>query len=129
MEPTTRRWALVVVIALAILVVSVVPIPDAVGRPLGPVGLDSWLHALGFACLAATVLFALEPSSRLTFRFLLLVTGAVIGYGVAIELIQVALPYRRFAVADSAADTVGAIVGAGSWRLLRPRAGVVLRRY
>lgn len=113
------RWFLVAAIALAILVGSVVPLPESAGRSFGPIGLDLWLHAIGFACLAAAIVLAFESGRQPVSRRLPLVTGAVIGYGVAIELLQLAIPYRQFAVIDVAADAIGTVVVVGVWWLRR----------
>ena len=128
MNRTDRR---VILVAAAILVASVLPLGSGTGGAtsgaLLGVGLDKWLHAVGFAVLAAALVGYLErrrsprpgrPAATLA-RAVLLATL----FGAGAELLQWPLPWRRASTADLAADAVGALVGAAAALLVRRRPG------
>ncbi|WP_302081634.1 VanZ family protein [Salinibaculum rarum] len=105
------RWGPVVLVASGILVASVVR--TAAGEPaMGPlgVGVDKWLHAVGYGVLAGTIAVAL--GRRPTAGALALVVGLTVGYGIVIELVQLPLSYRSASLLDVVADGVGAVVAA-----------------
>ncbi|MFC4550162.1 MULTISPECIES: VanZ family protein [Halorussus] len=108
------QWVGVALVAGVIFYGSVLDSPGASLSPTGPlglVGLDKWLHALGYAALGAALAVALRGDAD---RAILLAVVVSVGYGVGIEFVQAAIPARHFSVADMAADTVGAAVGAGA---------------
>lgn len=111
--PPSARWLLVALVAGGILVASVLPRSTGVTPPPGPgpvgvVGADKWLHALAYAGLAGTLLYALAPTGRSTLTVVTIVLGLAAAFGLAVELIQVPLPTRRFEPLDAAANAVGA---------------------
>lgn len=99
------QWVFVAVLAAGILVASVVPGGGASALgPLGVVGLDKWLHAIGYATLAGAVTVAY---GRVTVG-----VGAAVAYGVFIEFVQLGVPSRSGSVLDALANLAGAVVGA-----------------
>ncbi|MFC7167491.1 VanZ family protein [Halospeciosus flavus] len=85
------------------------------------VGLDKWLHAVGYAGLSFLVAAAF---GRRGWRSLTAVVALVVVFGGAIELVQGALPWRSASVLDLLADAVGALVGVAAyrgWRAVRGR--------
>ena len=113
------RWLAVALIAGADLLASVVR-ADGVSGALGPfgvVGLDKWLHALGYALLALALAYAL--AERPTGRVAATVFVGVIGFGFGVELLQATIPYRDFSWIDTVANGVGSAIGATTWSILR----------
>jgi VanZ family protein len=78
----------------------------AVG-PLGLVGADKWVHAIAYAVLTVLLAYALWAT---TFRLLVVVAVVASVYGLGIELVQSALPFRTFDRLDAAANTLGVLV-------------------
>lgn len=101
------------------------------GLPTG-FGLDKVFHLISFAGLALLIeLGAFEAGPRLSAILSVVLASAV---GLALELVQAALPHRSAEVLDWVADTVGALGGVVIWTLLRsprravPRSGEPPRR-
>ncbi|WP_205596755.1 VanZ family protein [Halostella salina] len=107
------RVAAAVAVALAVAVASLVPTTGglSVSGPLGVLGVDKWLHGLAYAGLAGTTAFALVDDVRVDARLAARTTLGAVLYGVGVELLQAAVPYRTFSLADAAANGVGAVVG------------------
>lgn len=107
------RWALVALVATAILAGSLTPAPDG-STPsvtLLGVGADKWLHAAGYAILAWLVAAADRG------RPLVAVALAVAAYGLLVETLQVPVPTRAFSALDAAANAAGAATGVAARRL------------
>lgn len=120
-----RAWLPVLVVAGAILVGSALPLSGSAGPPFGPVGLVgdvALLHAVGYGLLGWVLARALVATGRSTVAVLALVVVATVGFGLAVELLQVPLPTRGYQVADLLADGIGA-VAAVSVLLLAGRLG------
>lgn len=99
------RWLVVALLAVVVLVASLAPSGDgALASPFGAFGGDKWLHALGYAAIAGAVTYA---HGRATVGVL----GAT-AYGVLVELLQAAVPYRSASALDALANAVGATTGA-----------------
>lgn len=70
---------------------------------------DKWVHLLLFALLCFLLLKAWRPMGGKAIALWLLM---IIGYGIAIEFIQLYLvPFRSFDVVDISADSAGSIIG------------------
>lgn len=105
------RWAAVLGVALAILAVSVVPIPGAVPDEGGGIPTSAVFHFLGYAALSALIGVALlvrQPPVRGSGTGLL---GAS-AYGVLIECLQYPIAYRSFSYVDMLVNAAGATLGA-----------------
>jgi VanZ family protein len=112
------RAALAVGWALAVLAASLQPSGDggfALASPLGLVGPDKWLHAAGYALLAALVAAAVLPRTR---RRHLAVLVAVVAYGALVELLQIPVAGRSGDVFDALANAAGALAALASWWVL-----------
>lgn len=70
-------------------------------------GWDKLNHALAFCALALTACFSAPPSPRR----LLLAAALLLGFGGAIELMQLRIPGRDAEWADLLANTVGVVAG------------------
>lgn len=104
------RWIAVALVAAAILLISVVPIPGSVPEEGGGVPISVLFHFSGYAVLAATMVRALSSSKH---RRRSSTGGAVVGasgYGALVELIQFGLPYRTFSYLDMVINASGAAV-------------------
>lgn len=118
------RWVVVALVAGAILVASVTRptgLRGALG-PLGVVGLDKWLHAAAYAVLAVALAYAL--AERDATAAAVTVFLAAMAFGLGVELLQAAIPYRDFSPLDLVANGVGATVVAVAWRAVAPRLGL-----
>lgn len=93
------------VVAAVILVASLLPASGSGGSL--PVS-DKLVHGVGYAVLAALVVWAGRPVGR---RSLALVVVAVAGFGGLVELLQWPLATRQASVLDAVANLVGAVVG------------------
>lgn len=113
---------LFVVACLVVAVLSLLP-----GEALPPVAFNVWdkaQHAGAFAALAVLGLWAFP---RRPFA----VVGALLVYGVLIEVAQHFTGWRYGDWQDWLADAVGVVMGFIAWRLgvsLSPRAGVPVLR-
>lgn len=134
-EPGARpgdraRWGVVLLVASAIAVASVVTTPGtgvgAVG-PLGVVGADKWFHAVGYAALTLALAGALDgrrpPDGRRPRRTAAVATAGAVAYGAAIELVQGPLPTRACDPLDLAANALGAALAALGWWAFTRRSG------
>lgn len=121
-----RRYVLVIGYATALFAASIVPLPesDPTPGPFGLVGLDKWIHGVGYAALA--VLLARARRARAA-RSLLVLMLAAIGYGLGVEVVQALVPTRTFSTADAGANALGATLGTlarvGYLAVQRRRAG------
>lgn len=110
--PSVVRWGLVVGAALSLFGGAIAP--GGVVSPLTsfPVPFGStalWLHFFGYATFGVVLATAVQYSmSELAFSVSF---GAVATYGVAAELLHLALSYRTFSTFDIAANVSGAFVG------------------
>jgi len=113
--PSSLRWAVVGLVAAGIVAVSVVPTGTAVQTtgPLDLVGVDKYFHALGYAGLAVTLAYALAEWSPRRAAAAVFATAFVCG--LAVELLQLSLPYRQYSGLDLLANAVGATVVASTW--------------
>lgn len=103
------RWTGITVLAGAILVVSVVPIPGAVPDESGGLPTSLLFHAVGYAALAMTLRISLIATRRPHTN-----AGALLGasaYGALIECLQYPLPYRTFSYLDMLINATGAGLG------------------
>jgi VanZ family protein len=83
---------------------------------------DKILHAVAYGILAALCCRAFSwttaPAVARQAVVLAIVTASV--FGITDELHQAFVPFREASWQDWLADTIGAAVGAISWRLIRP---------
>jgi VanZ family protein len=109
-----RRWWRPAAVALLLVVAALLPGgpggPPTAG-PLGLVGVDKWLHAVGYAAFAAVLVPALGPG-RPARRAVPLAVVAATALGVGLELAQLPVPGRHTSAGDAAANAVGAALGA-----------------
>ncbi|MBZ8141636.1 hypothetical protein CLD22_17230 [Rubrivivax gelatinosus] len=80
-------------------------------------GWDKGEHALAFALLALSAVRAFPAAPRLVHP------GALLGYGVLIEIVQAYVPGRSSEAADVLADLAGILLGslvAAGWRRIAP---------
>ncbi|SDF01049.1 VanZ family protein [Halorientalis regularis] len=114
--------------AVVVLVASVVDPPAGGVAPTGPLGLvgvDKWLHAVGYATLTLLVAYALRAT---TGRRIALAVALAVAYGGGIEVVQTLAPFRVFSLADMLANAVGAgLAGLVLWVETRRRASERLR--
>lgn len=139
---TANGWRPTVGFALLVLVVSIVPVPGgssegAAFPVVGPVGIDPLVtshidpfvasHLLAYAILAALCLRALVDRGRGILPAIAVAVVLAAGYGAAIELLQVPIPWRSGGLFDAAINAVGAVAGAVVGGLVGPLAAVSTR--
>ena len=123
-------WLLIVVLAVAILVASVVPVPAATPQtdPTGSVDTTTLLHIVGYATLTAGGVIAVAregwPGGRQQRRgvgsvgTVAVIIALVALFGVVTELLQATIPWRTFAVTEiglNAASATGGGLLATMW--------------
>jgi len=113
----TRRWLPVALVAIGLLVAAIVPTGPSEPTMLFGVGLDKYLHAVGYGLLAGTLAGTLRR--RPTPATMALVVGVTVCYGLGTELLQFPLASRSFSRQDIVADGVGAVLAVGLWSLSR----------
>jgi len=121
--PRLVRWTFVAAVLVTILVFSVVRPPGG-GPVTGPfriVPLSTWLHAVGYAGLAATLAYALRASSRPDWQVLCAVFAFATAYGAGIELLQSTLAYRTFDTADILVNAGAAALAVIGWKAITRR--------
>jgi len=118
--PSSLRWLLVGLVVAVIVAVSVVPTGGA-GQTVGPlgIGVDKYLHALGYAGLALVIAYAMAESGPR--RAALVALAAAVLCGIAVEVVQLPLPYRRFSGRDMLANATGATLAASLWGAIAGR--------
>jgi VanZ family protein len=121
--PRIFRWLLVVVVATIVFLASVIDPGAGMARsgPLGVASRATWSHLGAYAFLTLSVLYALLDSRLEASISTAVLPVIVIGFGALIELVQLTLPYRTFAVGDVLTNAVGAIVVTLVWSLGRRR--------
>jgi len=111
------RWLVVLVVAAILFVAAVVEPSPGIAR-YGPFGLltrATWLHVFGYAFFSLTLVYALLDAPDGPTLSPLVVPVIVTAYGTLLELVQLLIPYRSFAVGDIVADAVGAVVVVAVW--------------
>lgn len=112
-------------IASVLLLAGIVPTGSLFGRgpagatvEVGPIllGLDVWLHVLGYGALAAALVLSAD---RISLPVLISAVVAGIAFGAAVELLQVSLSFRTGSPIDGLATATGAVLGAGTARVVR----------
>ncbi|WP_416838623.1 VanZ family protein [Haloferax sp. DFSO52] len=101
--------------ALVIFVASVLPTPPGGLAPTGPfgvVGLDKWIHAVGYAGLGFGVAYASHARDGREIGTAVVAAGV---FGACIEVVQAGLSYRTFSLWDMGANVLGALVGGVLW--------------
>ncbi|WP_136688201.1 VanZ family protein [Halorhabdus amylolytica] len=111
------RWLVVLVVAAILFLAAVVEPSTGIAR-YGPFGLltrATWLHVFGYAALSLTLVYALLDVPGGSTLHPAVVPVIVVAYGTLLELVQLLIPYRSFAVGDILADAVGAVVVVAVW--------------
>ena len=120
--PAVLRWCGVAAVAGFLFYVSVLTVPPETAvdtaRP-SAVPLDKWRHFLGYAGLGGALAYATADWDLRPRWGILLVVGAVVGYGIGIEGVQAFLPARYFSLGDAYANALGGVLVA-PWFAIRP---------
>lgn len=116
MDERARRYAVPAAVTAAVVVASVADPPAAAGRTVavGPIGADKVAHAVGYAVLTTSLLYAGGEGNGPGRRTALAVLAAV-ALGLALEGVQATLPARTFSPGDAVANAVGALAAAAGW--------------
>ncbi|AFK18208.1 antibiotic resistance protein VanZ [Haloferax mediterranei ATCC 33500] len=118
-----QRTLAVFAYVAVVLIASVISTPAGGLSPIGPlglVGLDKWLHAVGYAGLGFALAFAVRAIRLREVGGAIAVAGL---YGLCIEFVQAGLPYRTFSVMDMGANVLGAMLGGVLWYVVVHREG------
>jgi VanZ family protein len=116
------RWRGVCLLAAALLVGSVVPIPFGRHPEFRWVGPDKLLHLLGHGGFAASVARALEGARLGPHRAGVVAVCLSAGYALLLGRLQERVPGREPERADLAASVLGSALGVAAW-LSRSNAG------
>lgn len=108
--PPRHRWVAVALVAGAILVVSMIPIPGSVPADSGGIPTSVLFHFVGYATLAA-VFASTRPVRESRVRANAITFVAAGGYGALIECLQYQIPYRSFSYLDMLVNGAGATLG------------------
>lgn len=130
-QSVSTLWLAVVVLAIAMLVASVIPVPAATPRtdPTGSVDTTTLLHVVGYATLAAGGVIAVAregwPGRRRPRRVEISAVAGIVAlvalFGVSTELLQALIPWRTFAVAEIGLNAAsGAVGGLAAMWFYRP---------
>lgn len=93
---------------VALVLASVIPIPGSSGSPsVLPFSPTAPFHLVGYGVLGALTIDAVGPR-RGAMAFAALFAMSV---GAGIEVLQVTIPWRTFAIADLAINALGAVAG------------------
>ncbi|MDY0169840.1 MAG: VanZ family protein [Thermoguttaceae bacterium] len=114
--------SIAVLYALAIVVVTL--LPSGRGTPLAgwdtsiSPSVQNTLHLPAYAVLVVLLMAAFGRSARRPWLALGLITAGCIAFGLASEWLQAAvIPGRFGSLTDALSNTIGSLLGAGSWRL------------
>jgi VanZ family protein len=108
---TSGRWRVAaVVLAVAIVVLGVVPIGGMVEVVGPPDPITTTGHFVSYAALAFVLAAALS-GWRTTSRSLIAALALAVALGAGVELLQGPIPYRDASLLDLAVDAAGAVVG------------------
>ncbi|RJX42177.1 hypothetical protein DM826_11050 [Halonotius aquaticus] len=120
-QSVSTLWLAVVVLAVAMLVASVIPVPAATPQtdPTGSVDTTTLLHIVGYVTLAAAGVIAVARegwpgrprSRRVEISAVASIVGLVALFGVGTELLQATISWRTFAVAEVGLNAASAAVG------------------
>ncbi|ESS03591.1 MAG: putative integral membrane protein [uncultured archaeon A07HR67] len=113
-ENPRDRWRNAAAFAGVVLLASVVPVPGSGGRSgaaadglLAGIAPTDPFHLVGYALLAGLSARAMPDGVR----WLGVAVGVTVGFGLGVELVQTAVPWRAFAWRDAAVNALGASVG------------------
>lgn len=135
---SSHGWRPAAVVAAAVLLASVVPVPGEAPADPGIVSLTDPFHLLGYAALAAALTgpVAATLRDRIGFRTrtalrsaaatAVLAAVAATAFGVGVEAVQASVSWRSFATADALVNAAGALIGAVlavAWRVRRSGRG------
>lgn len=112
------RWGPALLMMAAIFVLSGTPRDDLPGLGWWEDVFTNGGHALGYALLAAALLYGLSERRVINLRILLLAVLLASLYGVTDELHQGFVPGRSPDWKDGVVDGAGALIGAGVYRWL-----------
>lgn len=115
--PAPARFSIAGAFAMAVALASFLHAPDVVDATgvFGLVGNDKWIHAGSYALITFLLAYAVLARSLPVLAAIAL-TSILLGIGV--EFIQSTIPWRSKEFADMVANSVGAVVAVGLWRVL-----------
>jgi VanZ family protein len=93
-----------------LLVGSAVPLPPGRNPDFGLLGPDKFLHLAGHAWLTAALVRAIDAEDGPTCRGAALAVALSVGYGLATERLQEAVPGREFEWPDVLAGLLGSVL-------------------
>ena len=115
-RPAARsRWTRVAVVAAALLVGTLVPVPFGRRPEFDRFGPDKLLHLLGHGRLTAATADALGPGRLGPWRAGVLAVCLSAGYAVLLGRLQERVPGREPERADLAASLLGSVLGIAGW--------------
>jgi len=115
---TKIRYVPAIVVMIVIFIASHLP-GDQI-HPPDFFDYDKFWHALEYAVLAVTILFARHPPAHDFLQHVFIFTFCV-AYAITDEIHQYFIPLRSADVLDVCADTLGALAAGSGWYLLNRR--------
>lgn len=118
LDETGASWRVVGLLAVALFIASLLPIPFRRRPEFGRVGPDKFLHLVGHSGFAAALAAALN-AGRFDHRTagVLAISGST-GYGLIIGRLQEWVPGRVHESADIVAGFIGSVLGVLGWAYL-----------
>ena len=110
MKVTEHRRSFLAVYVMALLVITLAPLPAGGEYVEAVPGLDKLIHVVLFGGLASVLMWNAVRQGRT--RVFIKVVGLTIAAAGLIELMQDPLPYRSGDIWDFLAGAVGALIGA-----------------
>lgn len=106
------RPHLLIGLAVLVLIVSIIPIPEFIGTGANRRSVSLVFHLIGYALLALIAQpIVASHIKRARWQVAIITVGGITGYGVLIELLQAPIPYRTSSIIDVAINAIGAIIG------------------
>ena len=115
--PAPTRFSIAGGFALAVVLASMMHAPADPFAELGPLGLftfDKWIHVGSYALVALLLSYAYLARTVTVLAGIAVLTVAL---GVGVEFIQGTISWRTMELADVAANSTGALVALGVWRV------------